>query len=185
MRIIAGKFKGMNIPTIKGADYRPSTGKLKEAIFSILCSADAIEGAYVLDLFSGTGSLAFESLSRGAAFVTCVDRESSHIKSIKSFAEKIGEVNNLSTLVVDAANLPKAKIQYDIVFIDPPYFKSLANKSLISLDKNGWLKIGATIILELGRKEDIEIPESYEIIDDRIYGNSKLVILKFGRATEK
>ncbi|MBP7189885.1 MAG: 16S rRNA (guanine(966)-N(2))-methyltransferase RsmD [Rickettsiaceae bacterium] len=178
MKIISGRLKGLAIPTIKGANYRPSTGKLKEAIFSILSSGNMLKGANVLDLFSGTGSLAIESISRGAAFATCIDMQASHIKSIKEFTKQIGESESFSYLILDASNLPKAKMQYDVIFIDPPYFKSLAESALISLHKNGWLKASSTILVEVARKEDVKIPESYEIMAERIYGNSKLLILK-------
>lgn len=181
MRIIAGRLKGRVIPDKKNFEYRPSTGKFKEAIFSILESKRFIDlsKSYVLDLFSGTASFAFESLSRGAIFASAIDKERELIKISKDFAEKIGESKNISFLIADATNLPKSSNCYDLVFIDPPYFKSLADKALISLHNKGWLNNNAVILIELSRKEDIIIPDYYIILEERKYGNSKLIILSY------
>lgn len=181
MRIISGRLKGRVIPTLKNANYRPSTGKFKEAIFSIITSGKFcdLKDSYVLDLFCGTCSIAFEALSRGARFATAVDKESAHIKISKEFAVSIGEGENISFLTLDATNLPKAQNQYDIIFMDPPYFLNLADKALISLYKKGWLKNESVIMIETHRKEDLKIPECYKVIDQRIYGNSKLIVLSY------
>lgn len=180
MKIIAGKHKGRIIPIIKNANYRPTTGKLKEAIFSILGSGTitTLERANVLDLFSGTGSLAFEAISRGASYVLGIDRELSHIKACREFAQSLFEQDNMKFLAADATSLPKAEREYDIVLIDPPYFHQMADKSIVSLYNKGWLKEGAIVMLEVGRKEDVKIPEYYEVLDQRIYGNTKLIILR-------
>lgn len=180
MKIISGKHKGRVIPIIKNANYRPTTGKLKEAIFSILGSETiaTLEGAFVLDLFSGTGSLAFEAISRGAAYVIGIDRELSHVKTCREFALSISEQDNMKFLAADATSLPKAEREYDIALIDPPYFHQMADKTLVSLYNKGWLKEGAIVMVEVSRKEDVKIPEYYELIDQRIYGNTKLIILK-------
>jgi 16S rRNA (guanine966-N2)-methyltransferase len=181
MRIVSGKYKGMIVPIIKNATYRPTTGKLKEAIFSILSSGTIAEldGANVLDLFTGTGSLAFEALSRGANFVLGIDREANHIKACKEFATKLSEQDNINFLVSDATNLPNAQKQYDIIIIDPPYFHNMADKTIISLHNKGWLNHGAILMIEVGRKEDVKIPEYYTLLDERIYGNTKLIILRY------
>lgn len=181
MKIIAGKYKGLLIPIIKNANYRPTTGKLKEAIFSILSSGTItdLEGANVLDLFTGTGSLAFEAISRGARLTLSIDRDANHIKTCKEFAIKIGQQENMMFLNADATNLPKAQKQYDIIFIDPPYFHAMADKTLISLSDKNWLAKDAIIMIEVGRKEDVKIPAYYEKIDERIYGNTKLIILRY------
>lgn len=181
MKIIAGKHKGRVVPVIKNANYRPTTGKLKEAIFSILGSNTIVtlEGANVLDLFSGTGSLSFEAISRGASYVLGIDRELSHVKTCREFAIALLEQDNMKFLAADATSLPKAERQYDIVLIDPPYSHQMADKSIVSLYNKEWLKEGSIVMIEASRKEDIKIPEYYEVIDQRIYGNTKLIILRF------
>lgn len=184
MKIISGRLKGRLIPTIKNPKYRPSTGKLKEAMFSILSSMekDFFLSKAVLDLFAGTGSLGVEALSRGAAHVTLVDIEIDHIKALKDFATKIGEAENITSLRLDATNLPISYSGYDIVFMDPPYSKSFADKSLRSLAEKSWLNPGAIIIIELESKEVLLTPDIYNIINERIIGKAKLVILEYVRA---
>lgn len=185
MKIISGRLKGRLIPTIKNPKYRPSTGKLKEAVFSILSSMekDFFVDKAVLDLFAGTGSLGLEALSRGAAHATLVDIEIDHIKALKNFAEKIGEAGNVTSLRLDATNLPASYNGYDIVFMDPPYSKSFADKALRSLEDKSWLNLGAIIIIELESKEVLVKSCSYVIIDERIIGKAKLMILEYVRAT--
>lgn len=184
MRIIAGKHKNRVIPTLKNSDYRPSTAKFREALFSILSSGNfidtrAINGAHVLDLFAGTGSLSFEALSRGAQSVTLVDNSHEHLDLALEFAKKIGEANNVNILINDATFLSKAPKKYNLVFIDPPYRKDLAIKSLICLVKNGWLVDNAVIAIEMDKRENIELIEKISLVKERVYGNNKLLILKY------
>lgn len=181
MKIIAGKFKGRNIPIVKNATYRPSTSKFKEAVFSILISMnpDIWKGTYVLDLFSGTGGLGFEALSRGAAHVTLVDIEPRHIKTTIAFAEELDLMHNITCLCLDATNLPTSHFQYNVVFIDPPYMQTMAQKALHSLHDKQWIKNGALVIIELSRKEDIVIPNCYETLYNRLYSSTRLMILSY------
>ena len=184
IRIIAGKHKGRVIPTIKSADYRPSTGKFREALFSILTSGEFVkdeilQNAKILDLYSGTGSLSFEALSRGALSATLVDINQEYLKAAKQFSEKIGEVETTQFLKLSATSLPFSGRQYNLVFMDPPYAKNFINKTINSLIKNKWLENQAIIIADSDIREEISSNNKLEIIDQRNYGNSKMIILKF------
>jgi 16S rRNA (guanine966-N2)-methyltransferase len=184
MRIIAGKHKNRVIPTRKESDYRPSTEKFREALFSILSSGEfadtkPVVGAQVLDLFAGTGSLSFESLSRGANNVTLVDNDRENMDLALNFAKKIGEEKNTSVLIADATFLSKSSRKYNLVFMDPPYFKNLIIKSLTCLIKNDWLENGAIITVEMSYRENIEFIDSITLVKEKIYGNNKLLILKY------
>jgi 16S rRNA (guanine966-N2)-methyltransferase len=140
---------------------------------------DKFEGKEVVDLFAGTGSIAFEALSRGASNATLVDIEMKYLNCAMGFASKIGESNKMTFVRSDVTNLPNSHRKYDIAFIDPPYFQSLIFKSLHSLHQQSWLKPSALVALELARKEDLQLSEHYQIIDQRIYGNTKLIILRY------
>jgi 16S rRNA (guanine966-N2)-methyltransferase len=184
MRIIAGKHKNRVIPTSKKADYRPSTMKFKEALFSILTSGEfgaeqCLVGARVLDLYSGTGALAFEALSRGAAKACLIDSEADHLKLARQLAEKIGEVSNMDFLQMNALSLPKSSYQYNVVFLDPPYYKDLATKTINNLIKNHWLEIGAIIVVELAKTDEIGELKELTLLKNNIYGNNKLMIFKY------
>lgn len=184
LKIIAGKHKNRIIPTLKNAKYRPSTAKLREAIFSILTSGEFIENpilpnSNVLDLFSGTGSLAFEALSRGARSVTLIDNTNEYLKSAKLFADNIGEGDNAIFLCMNAFNLPKALYTYNLVFIDPPYHKGLVEKAISSLVRGQWLENQAVLIVESAKTDDFLNPENIELVKERVYGNNKLSVLKY------
>jgi len=184
IRIIAGKHKNRIIKTKKSSNYRPSTGKFREAIFSILTSGEYLDNlvlidARVLDVFAGTGSLAFEALSHGALSVTLIDNVQAHLQDAKNFAQIIGEENNVTTLCMDACALPKALYPYDLVFMDPPYNLGLVEKALTSLVRSGWLKVGALIVIEVPKTEDIKPNSSMELLRQKTYGNNKLIMLKY------
>ncbi len=184
MKVISGFLKGHIIPTLKGAKYRPSTGKFKEAMFSILTSGEfATEGIIynkeVLDLFAGTCSLGFEALSRGAKHVTFVDVDQPSLDLATIFAMKKNIEDKTNFVKQDATRLSTAKKQYDLVFMDPPYDQDMASKALSALDKYGWLKETAIIVVETGSREKLTYPERYSLIDERVYGISKMTILRY------
>lgn len=184
MRIIAGKHKNRVIPSLKNSNYRPSTTKFREALFSILSSGEFVENppyedANILDLFAGTGSLSFEALSRGAKTITLLDNDKDHLKVAKDFAVKIGEEDNVKFLLASAISLPFAAEQYSLVFMDPPYYNQFVEKSLISLIKNKWLKNKAIIVVEMEKREELAMPENVSLVREKIYGNNKLLILRY------
>lgn len=184
MRIIAGKHKNRVIPTLKNSSYRPTTNKLREAIFSILSSGDFIDhppykDANILDLFAGTGSLAFEALSRGANNVTLVDSNKDHLNLAKEFATTIGEEDNVTLLLTNALTLPKASQIYNLVFIDPPYYNNMVEKSLNNLIKNQWLQNNAIILAEVEKNKIVSFSENIHFVKEKIFGNTKLLILRY------
>lgn len=183
-KIIAGKYKNRTIQAPKNIKCRPSTAKFKEAVFSILSSGNLvhqpiIEDAQVLDLFSGTGAYAFEALSRGASKATLVDTDLPSLKAAQSFAKNIGESQNVTILNINCAILPKSISQYNLIFIDPPYNKKLIDKTLNALIKGHWLDDNAILVLEMAKEEEYSCFNNFNIITERIYGNSKLLIMHY------
>ena len=186
MKIIAGKLKGRNIKTLENTDYRPTTGKVKEALFSILTSGMFIDDdisilndATVLDLYSGSGSLGFEALSRGAKQVIFVDFNQDLLNIIKENARIYEETNNIIVLRADATALPPAKQSCDVVFIDPPYQKSLIKPTLESLHNKQWLRDGSIIVVESTKFEHIEDSANFTIVKNKLYGKTRILILKY------
>jgi len=187
MRIIAGKYKNRIIPSHKQLNYRPSTTKFREALFSILSSGDfsdskPVIGAKVLDLFAGTGGLSFEALSRGAASILLIDNQSEHLKIATEFAKHIGEEANVKVLLMDALSLLAAKDQYNLVFMDPPYYNNYVTKALNSLIEKKWLADGAILAIEMFKKDKCELPDSLYLVKEKTYGNNKLLILRYGQS---
>ncbi|MFK8040405.1 MAG: 16S rRNA (guanine(966)-N(2))-methyltransferase RsmD [Rickettsiaceae bacterium] len=178
LRIITGKYKNKLIPIPKHLDYKPSKSKCREAIFSILSGyldfSDEMNEIAVLDLFSGSGILGFEAISRGAKSLTLVDNHSEQLNISKLFIESINCSLQVKFLKMDATELPKARYQYDLLFIDPPYHKDLVNKTLDSLISGSWLKSNAFAVILTEKKANITPPNELQIITDRNYGNTKL-----------
>ena len=192
LRIIAGKYKNMVIPIVKNASYRPSTGQLREGIFNILTSGKIVplnylQNSLVLDIFSGTGSLGFEALSRGAKTICFIDINRSHLETAQQFSTKIERIQDTKFLCLDAQNLPHPVEQYNLIFLDPPYYsRNLITKSLESLVSQNWIKDNAIIIIESSKIEDIILPNTNKLerIMERVYGSSKILILRYSNIIE-
>lgn len=129
MRVITGSARGRVLKTLEGEDVRPTTDRVKEAIFSII--QFEIEGREVLDLFAGSGQLGIEALSRGAAYATFTDLSKDAVSVIKSNLLSTGLHKNSAVLQSDAMTfLRNSRKKFDIIFMDPPYSKGLLQKAL-------------------------------------------------------
>lgn len=179
IKIITGNLRGRIIPIPKNAKYRPSTGKWREAAFSALESIKIVEGAEVLDLFCGSGSLGFEALSRSARAVTFADLDQDHIDAIATFGKTLGISASMKLLKINAVNLPKAHKSYDLILMDPPYDQNMVSKTLFSIINGGWLKNQGIIAVDLSKREEPKLPVNLSIIKERLYNNNKLLILRY------
>lgn len=129
MRVITGSARGRVLKTLEGEDVRPTTDRVKEAIFSII--QFEIEGREVLDLFAGSGQLGIEALSRGAAYATFTDLSKDAVSVIKANLLSTGLHKNTAVLQSDAMTfLRNSRKKFDIIFMDPPYSKGLLQKAL-------------------------------------------------------
>ena len=149
MRIISGKFKSIHIPFNKSIKARPTTSSAKEALFNILENKDILKDSEVLDLFSGTGSIAYEFISRGAMSVICVDKQINSIKFIRSIATK--HSMNITTYRADALKyvLKSKNKSLDIIFADPPYNLENIEKIPELILNSGILKKTAYLFLNM------------------------------------
>jgi len=150
MRIISGKAKGKRLYSPKGRGIRPTADQVKESIFNIL--VDQWEGMRVLDLFSGTGSLGLEAISRGAHQAVFVERSSSAVKLLK---ENISLCGFGSCAVVLAMPVPQAlslmgqrREPFQVIFADPPYGKGLVEKTVREILRYGVLSQDGIIVME-------------------------------------
>lgn len=176
MRIISGTHRSILIQPPKGLPVRPTTDRAKESLFNIIENNFAIEDLTVLDIFSGTGNIAYEFASRGAKSITAVDLNEKCVSFIKSVKEKL-KLSELKVIKKDAfAFLKNAPEKYDIIFADAPY----AHKQIIEiprivyanqlLTEEGWLIVEHESLLDL----DTE-PGFFE---KRIYGQSAFSFFK-------
>ena len=172
LRIITGKAKGKRIETLAGEATRPTSERIKEALFSSI--QFDIEGRRVLDLFAGSGQLGLESLSRGAESVSFVDMSREAIDIVKRNAKFTGFFDSCRYIVSDFRNyIRKAsgRDKYDLVFIDPPYSMECCAEALRRLVSSKLLSAGAIVVLESGSEEiKADELEGFEVIKSTHYG---------------
>jgi len=160
MRIVAGTYRSRLIQMPKGVKIRPTQDRVREAIFNILGAR--LVGAKFLDLFSGSGAFGIEALSRGAREAVFIDNNPSCISTIKKNLISLHIEDNFKVIHKDALkaikDLNRAKDRFDIVFLDPPYYKSLSEKSLIAIDKCDIIHHSSFVIAEHFKKD--ALPES-------------------------
>lgn len=182
MRIVAGTAKNKRIKTRKGTDTRPTLEKVKESLFSII--APYVDGAEILDLYSGTGNIALEALSRGARRAVMIEKDPKALKiiieniNLLEFADRCRAYKNDTIRAVEI--LGKKREKYDIIFMDPPYRDEVCEKVIKSILKSGILKEDGIIICEHHMAE--KLPEEIQELkktDEREY--SKKILTFYGR----
>jgi len=187
MRIITGKHRGRKIDLGNdgGKTIRPTSDFAREAIFNILnhgklgLEHHAIMDQRVLDLFCGTGALGLEALSRGAAHATFIDKSRDSMNICRANAMSMKEDANSDFYVTDASKLGAARSQFNLVFVDPPYFSKEIEPCLVNLLKGGWLAPDAILIIEHDEKETVTLPEGLTKLDERRYGRTIIEVVKF------
>ena len=172
MRVITGSARGMVLRTLEGDNVRPTTDKVKEAIFSAI--QFEIEGRRVLDLFAGSGQLGIEALSRGAESCTFVDADKNAVKVVKPNLEKTKLDSQASVAQTDSlAFLAMTDKVFDIAFVDPPYATGILLKALAKLAP--CIAEGGIVVCEHPFKE--EMPEEQGgLVKQREYKYSKTAV---------
>src|SRR5882757_5001385 len=190
MRITAGKFKGRALTAPKDLSIRPTSDKVRQSVFNILTHRDfgfafALEGARVVDLFAGTGAMGLEALSRGARYCLFVDDAAASRALIRENVEALGLTGATKIWRRDAASLGPLDTlaPFDIAFLDPPYRKNLIAPALAGLRDGKWLNAPALVVAEMADDEIIPPTDGYELLDDRVHGETRVVILKFFSST--
>lgn len=169
VRIISGQWRGRKLPVLDVQGLRPTTDRVKETLFNWLMQDT--QGRSVLDCFSGSGSLAFEALSRHAQHALLLERDTKAATQLKLNLSRLkcthAEVRQTDTLQWLSG---PASQQFDLVFIDPPFRQDLA-LPCARLLTNGWLTPDALIYLETEKELDIsELPPSWRLLKDKIAG---------------
>lgn len=177
VRIITGSAKGKRLITLEGEATRPTSERIKEAMFSSI--QFDVEDRRVLDLFAGSGQLGLEALSRGAESVTFVDSEREAMDVVKSNAKSTGFFDKCRYCVSDWRNFIRkssGKDVYDLVFIDPPYAMECACEAVKRLAEEEIIIPGAIIVVETGAFGfDADALFGYEIIKSTHYGKKTFV----------
>jgi 16S rRNA (guanine966-N2)-methyltransferase len=174
MRVIAGRYRGRRLQAPPGEATRPTSDRVREALFSVL--GDRVDGARVLDLFAGSGALGIEALSRGAAEATFVDTAPAAIRAVKANLEALDAAAEVRR--ADArrflGSASAAARQYDLVFLDPPYRLAGRLGSELTTALPAVLAPGAAVVAESDRRAPLEL--GLPILDERRYGDTLIRI---------
>jgi len=183
MRIVAGRFRGARIEAPKGLATRPTSDRVREALFNVLAHGSpgvAFEGARVLDLFAGSGALGLEALSRGARFCLFVEESAEARGAIRRNVEALQLTGVTKIWRRDATKLGEAGTlaPFDLIFIDPPYGKGLGSAALTSALAGGWVAAGAVATIEERADVEVALPPQFQELEPRIYGDTKIVLAR-------
>jgi 16S rRNA (guanine966-N2)-methyltransferase len=179
MRIISGKFKGRRLVSFQADHIRPTTDRVKETLFNKLTGV--IEGARVLDLFSGTGNLAIECISRGAAWVDLVE---SHKKSLTIIRENLTTLkieDGYKIFPIDAFSYIKKfeGTPYDLVIADPPFTRAWGHDLALAIGGSSLLAPEGLFVMEVASKERFdEVYPGLKRLDLREFGDKHLVFFQ-------
>ncbi|MFH6783173.1 16S rRNA (guanine(966)-N(2))-methyltransferase RsmD [Methylobacterium sp. MA0201] len=186
MRIVGGALRGRNLAGPRSDAIRPTSDRLREAMFNVLTHAydNPVEGARVLDLFAGTGALACEALSRGAAFALLVDEGAEARGVIRTNLDTLGLGGVTRLFRRDATRLGAAPPgdPFGLVFCDPPYGRDLAPKALMAAGEGGWLEDGALAVVEEAASAVLDAPDGFTELERRTYGDTQVAFWRFTSA---
>jgi 16S rRNA (guanine966-N2)-methyltransferase len=181
--VIAGAAGGLALVAPKGGAARPTTDRVKESLFAAL-GPDRIVDASVLDLYAGSGALAIEALSRGAARAVLVDRDRAAVTAIRRNLTTTRLRNRArvqgSTVATFLAGKPPDERPFDLVFLDPPYAATSAEllRVLSGLDRSGWLAEDAAVVVERpSAAGSSAAPELWRATWERAYGDTLVTVL--------
>ncbi|MFN8577680.1 MAG: 16S rRNA (guanine(966)-N(2))-methyltransferase RsmD [Candidatus Sericytochromatia bacterium] len=177
IKITGGNFKGRYIHSIEGENTRPTSSKVREAIFSIL-GCKLIDSVF-LDLFAGTGLVGIEALSRGASKSFFIEKDFNAYKTLKKNINSFNLENNSEAFKINSTSfLEKTENSFDIVYIDPPYKSNLYNEVLkIFSKKKELLNTDSILVIEYATKIHIDILD-FVLIKSYKYGDTSIILIK-------
>jgi 16S rRNA (guanine966-N2)-methyltransferase len=178
VRIVGGAWRGRTLVVPKGRVTRPTSDRVRQALFDTLLHAswggrDVVDGAAVLDAFAGTGALGLEAVSRGAGTATFFDIDAPALAAIRQNIASCRAEPACRALAADATKPPRGA-PCRIVFLDPPYAEGLVPRAVAALTAAGWIAPQTLIVAEFGREE--ALPEIGELLDDRAHGAARVAI---------
>jgi 16S rRNA (guanine966-N2)-methyltransferase len=182
MRVVGGRLRSRPIAGPKSDAVRPTSDRLREALFNILTHSygDPVAGARVLDLFAGTGALGIEAISRGADYALFVDEGVEARALLRDNVESLGLGGVTRIFRRDASRLGPAHPldPFSLVFLDPPYGKGLAEKSLISARDGGWLVPQALLVVEEAADAGFTAPDGFAELERRRYDDTEFTFIR-------
>lgn len=180
MRVITGTARGRRLGELKGQETRPTTGKVKEGVFSAL--QFELEGRRALDLFAGTGQMGIEALSRGAAHCTFVDCRADAVKLVRDNLAVCGLTDRARVECADAMGfLNAARTGYDLIFLDPPYGGDLLERAIAHIVRFDILTPRGIIVAECPADKTLPVLSApYGVYREYRYGKIKATVYRRG-----
>lgn len=178
IRIIAGQWRGRKLPVLHAAGLRPTTDRVRETLFNWLMPY--LPGSHCLDLFSGTGVLGLEAVSRGAAKSLLIEKNKQIASSIQNSIVELNAKDLVSVMNVDAITYTKntATSNYDVVFVDPPYQFDCQSTICQQLEENNWLNEQAFIAVEAATGTNLLLPDNWQKHRELRAGSSSMVLCR-------
>jgi 16S rRNA (guanine(966)-N(2))-methyltransferase RsmD len=182
MRIIAGRFRGLRLPALRGSAVRPTAERVREAVFSML--GTEVVDARVLDLFAGSGSFGLEALSRGAVSVVFVDKDRKVTERLALTIKAFGATDGASVFTMDAFEAVRVFFRegskFDIVFLDPPYGDRLISRVLSLREFPGLVEPEGIVVTEREtRGPEERVPASFRRVSSRKYGDTLIEVFRY------
>jgi 16S rRNA (guanine966-N2)-methyltransferase len=177
MKIIGGKFKGRVIEAPRGLLSRPPLAIIRESVFNIL--GQSLDGRTVLDLFAGSGSLGFESLSRGALRAHFVDASPRSVHMMERNAEALGLTASCVIVRDDAARYLRSwdGEPFDVIFIDPPFLSGKAAPAVAALATSAAVSAQTTAVIRIHRRESLDLPAPLRTFKERKFGENVVLFV--------
>ena len=181
MRVIAGSARSLKLKTLEGLDTRPTTDRIKETLFNII--GPTVYDSIFLDLFSGSGGIGIEALSRGAKEAVFVENNPKAMKCVKDnlkFTRLESKALTLTTDVMNALYRLEGEMIFDIIFMDPPYDRGMERKVLEYLSGSDLVYDDTTIIVEASKETDFSYADQlgFSIVREKIYKTNKHVFIE-------
>lgn len=178
MRIVAGLHRGRTLKTPQNGDIRPTSDKVRQALFNALHSRGLVVDAIVLDAFCGTGALGLEALSQGAAEALFMDLAKTSLGLAEENATLLKELSRSKFMQKDATSpglKPETIPVATLVFLDPPYHKNLVPQAFQALLKDGWVGAGSVVVAETESAADLSAITA-DILFEKTYGDTAVTV---------
>jgi 16S rRNA (guanine966-N2)-methyltransferase len=181
MRIVGGVHRSRKIETPKNDAVRPTSDKVRQAVFNMLNARGAVMDVVVIDAFCGTGALGLEALSQGASYCYFFDKNKSSTDLCRTNIQNLDEAERAKVTLVDSTKLKhraNETLAANLVFLDPPYHQDLIPKAIEALLQGGWMAQECVLVLEMA-KDEIFVPTGTSILNEKIYGDTKIILALF------
>ncbi len=176
MRVISGQARGLKLASPDGLDTRPTTDRVKESMFNII--APYLPAGDILDLFSGSGALGIEALSRNSGHGVFVESNPAALRVLKQNLERARQAQKAEVVASDAFTyLSRVNVKFDIIFLDPPYSKGLLSRAVDVIAERGILKENGIIVAESEAGGEVPPSGHFDILKSAKYGKAMVFVL--------